>query len=86
MLTWPQLRELKDEGVSLAPHSRTHPRLDRISAEELVGEVEGSLADLQMEVGEVPQAFAYPHGAQNGDVVDAIRHAGLLIGLTTNGG
>ena len=86
VLTWPQLRKLKNDGVTLAPHSRTHPRLDRISHEELLDEVGGSLADLRVEVGEVPPAFAYPHGAHNGSVVKAIRQAGLLIGLTTRRG
>ena len=33
VLGWPELRRLESEGVDLAPHSRTHPLLDKVPVE-----------------------------------------------------
>jgi peptidoglycan/xylan/chitin deacetylase (PgdA/CDA1 family) len=62
VLGWSELRELQSEGVALAPHSRTHPMLDRLSAEAARDEIVGSFEDLEREVGDAPRVFAYPGG------------------------
>ncbi|MDQ3492124.1 MAG: polysaccharide deacetylase family protein [Chloroflexota bacterium] len=82
VLDWPQLRRLADEGVTLASHSRTHPLLSRVSALQLREELEGSMADMEREVGEAPRAVAYPDGAHSVQVLAAARRAKLSIGFT----
>jgi peptidoglycan/xylan/chitin deacetylase (PgdA/CDA1 family) len=62
VLTWHELRDLHARGVSLVPHSRTHPLLDRVPADVARAEVVESLRDLEWEVGPVPRVFAYPGG------------------------
>lgn len=62
VLGWSELRKLHSEGVALAPHSRTHPMLDRLSAEAARDEIVGSFEDLEREVGGAPRVFAYPGG------------------------
>ena len=46
----------------LAPHSRTHPLLDRLPLEAAREEIVGSLEDLEREIGPAPRVFAYPAG------------------------
>jgi peptidoglycan/xylan/chitin deacetylase (PgdA/CDA1 family) len=75
VLSWPELRRLHSEGVALAPHSRTHPLLNRLPAEALRNEIVGSLEDLDREMGEAPRVFAFPGGGVNDEVAQMILEA-----------
>ena len=86
VLDWHDLRALAAEGVTLAPHTRTHPLLDRIPLDRAVDEIATSLADLEREVGPTPRALAYPSGAHGGDAVEAARRAGVVLAVTTKRG
>lgn len=86
VLGWEALRALAREGVTLAPHTRTHPLLDRVPVETAVAEIRGSLDDLEREVGPTPHVLAYPSGAHGGDAVEAARRAGMVLAVTTERG
>ena len=86
VLSWPELRRLAGGGVALAPHSRTHPILNRISAEDAVSEAVGSLRDLEREVGDVPKCFAYPGGVYPEGTPERLRDAGFTAGVTARRG
>jgi peptidoglycan/xylan/chitin deacetylase (PgdA/CDA1 family) len=89
MLGWDELRRLAREGVTLAPHTREHPLLDRAPLERAVAEIEGSRVDLEREIGSIaaiPAALAYPSGAHGGAAVDAARRAGMRLAFTTDRG
>ena len=86
VLGWSDLRRLAAEGVTLAPHTRNHPLLDRVSLEAAVDEIAGSHADLEREVGPTPRVLAYPSGAHGGDAVEAARRAGMVLAVTTERG
>jgi peptidoglycan/xylan/chitin deacetylase (PgdA/CDA1 family) len=86
VLSWPELRLLARQGVDLAPHSRTHPLLDRLEPDAARAEIAGSLADLEREVGSAPPVFAYPGGAHAPGVVALVAEAGFEIAFTTQRG
>lgn len=86
VLSWPELRALHSEGVALAPHSRTHPRLDRIPLEQAHTEIVGSRADLEREIGTAPPVFAYPGGGYTRDVVRLLEEAGFAAAFATRRG
>ena len=86
VLAWADLRALAGDGVSLAPHSRTHPLLNRIEATDLEAELTGPLADLEREIGTAPRALAYPSGAVTPTIREAAARAGYSIGFTTRRG
>jgi peptidoglycan/xylan/chitin deacetylase (PgdA/CDA1 family) len=86
VLDWDDLRALATEGVTLAPHTRTHPLLDRVPVDRAVEEIAGSHADLEREIGPTPRALAYPSGAHGGDAVEAARRAGMVLAVTTKRG
>lgn len=86
VLGWDTLRHLAADGVRLAPHTRTHPILDRMGADELDRELSGSLADLEREIGPTPRALAYPSGANTATVREAASRAGYEIAFTTRRG
>jgi peptidoglycan/xylan/chitin deacetylase (PgdA/CDA1 family) len=89
LLGWPELRRLADEGVTLAPHTRTHPLLDRIPLERAVDEIAGAHADLERAldgIATVPKVLAYPSGAHGGTAPEAAREAGMDLAVTTDRG
>lgn len=88
VLGWDELRTLAAEGVTLAPHSRTHPMLDRLPPGELDGEIRGSLDDMREHLGTdlVAPVFAYPSGGHDPAVREAVRRAGFDAAFTTERG
>jgi peptidoglycan/xylan/chitin deacetylase (PgdA/CDA1 family) len=89
VLGWDELRRLASEGVTLAPHTRTHPLLDRVSLDRAVEEIAGSHADLERELGggaSVPRVLAYPSGAYGGSAPEAAQRAGMQLAVTTDRG
>lgn len=87
VLGWDDLRRLAGEGVTLAPHTRHHPLLDRVPLDRAVDEIAGAHADLERELGSaVPRVLAYPSGAHGGSAVEAARQAGMQLAMTTSRG
>ncbi|HYY32020.1 MAG TPA: polysaccharide deacetylase family protein [Gaiellaceae bacterium] len=86
VLTWPELRRLHAEGVALAPHSRTHPLLDRLPAAEAQAEILGSLDDLEREIGNVPRVFAYPGGGRDVNLEGILEREGFELAFSTERG
>jgi peptidoglycan/xylan/chitin deacetylase (PgdA/CDA1 family) len=86
VLGWNALRKLASDGVTLAPHTQTHPIMNNIPSGAMQNEALGSLSDLQREIGDVPPVFAYPSGFHNPAVVSAVRAAGFKLAFTTERG
>jgi peptidoglycan/xylan/chitin deacetylase (PgdA/CDA1 family) len=86
VLGWEELRKLAQEGVTLAPHTQTHPIMNHIPPGAMQKEALDSLYDLKREIGETPPVFAYPSGFHNAEVVSAVRAAGFKLAFTTERG
>jgi peptidoglycan/xylan/chitin deacetylase (PgdA/CDA1 family) len=86
VLGWDELRHLAAEGVALAPHTRSHPLMNRISIQVARREVVSSRDDLQREIGKVPPVFAYPDGAFDDAVADMLLEEGFQLAFTTRRG
>ncbi len=83
VLGWDELRRLAAEGVTLAPHSRVHPLLERVASADLDAEIDGSRTDLVREIGSAPAAFAYPSGSHSDGVVERVAALGMRAAFTT---
>jgi len=86
VLSWQELRELAREGVTLGPHTRTHPMMDQISSAEARAEASGSRQDLREQVGEPLPIFAYPSGGYTPEVVQILAEEGFCLAFTTERG
>lgn len=86
VLGWEELRRLAHAGVTLAPHTQTHPIMNHIPPSAMQNEALDSLYDLQREIGETLPVFAYPSGFHNAEVVSAVRDAGFKLAFTTERG
>lgn len=86
VLGWPDLRRLASEGVALAPHTRTHPMLDRMPVDDVHEELASSAVELHRETGAGVPMFAYPSGRYDARVVDAVGASGYEVAFTTRRG
>jgi len=71
-------------GMRLGAHSVTHPRLTQVDDETLEYEVTGSIRELRALASDV--AFAYPDGAYDERVVQAVERAGASSSVTCEAG
>lgn len=83
VLSWSEIRELARDGVSLGPHTRTHPLLDQVSLEQAKEEILGSAADLEREVGHRSNAIAFPAGGLTDAIVAWLPEVGFELAFTT---
>lgn len=89
-LTPAHLCEMRDLGMTIGAHTRSHPHLDRLMAESHIEEVDGSRIDLEEILGKPVDHFAYPNpggGLQvTRDARDSVRRAGFSTAVTSTPG
>lgn len=88
-LTWDEVREMRDEGMTFGGHTVTHPVLARESRERQRAEIEACASALERELGEPMAWFSYPVGLR--DCFDAgtqelVRSAGVRLAFSDYGG
>lgn len=86
VLGWDELRRLASEGVTVAPHTRTHPRLDRVERARAHDEIAGSRAAIEREIGGCPPGFAYPAGGCDEQSTSLLGEEGFRVAFTTRRG
>lgn len=84
-MTWDEIREMKESGLSFGSHTHTHPALSELSEEDQVRELKDSKDVMAKEFGEDVTLFAYPYGSFN-DVTLRILRKLYVCGLTTRVG
>jgi peptidoglycan/xylan/chitin deacetylase (PgdA/CDA1 family) len=75
-MTWDELRQMQQAGMTIGAHSRTHPEMTKKGV-SLINEVDGSRDDIQKNLGTTPDLFAYPYGDWDDRVAAAVRAAGF---------
>lgn len=71
------LRSLRDYGVTVGAHTRTHPNLAQLGENAMVEELGGCKADLEDLLGVNVKYLAYPGGRFNRRVVEVARQTGF---------
>ena len=75
-MTWDDLREHADRGVTVSSHTVSHPRLTQLSDDELRRELTESKQELEDELGRPCPELAYPYGEHDDRVRRFVRSAG----------
>jgi GT2 family glycosyltransferase/peptidoglycan/xylan/chitin deacetylase (PgdA/CDA1 family) len=81
VMDWTQIRELKDLGMEMGSHTRSHCHLPAISGSLIEEEIRGSMADLKSQFPEYASEeiiFSYPYGEVNQGIADIVKEAGYL--------
>ncbi len=71
------------DGFSIANHTLTHPHLDQLPIEQASREIRDGRARLQDLFEQPVSGFAYPFGAFDDAIAQAVRDAGHLYARTT---
>jgi peptidoglycan/xylan/chitin deacetylase (PgdA/CDA1 family) len=71
------------DGIRFGAHTREHPRLPDLADAEVEGEIAGSRADLERDLGMPIATFAYPYGSLDDRAVAAVAAAGFSGACTT---
>jgi peptidoglycan/xylan/chitin deacetylase (PgdA/CDA1 family) len=85
-LTWDQIRQMKDDGISFGAHTRTHKYLPSLKGKPLIEEVVNCKRQIEANLGERVEFFSYPTGGFNDEVKDVLRDAGFTAACTINRG
>ncbi len=90
MMTDAQLRVLRDAGMEIGAHTRTHPILANCSPAEAESEIAMGRDDLAAALGTPPMLFAYPNGKPGRDYdsshVEIVRRLGFTAAVSTSWG
>jgi peptidoglycan/xylan/chitin deacetylase (PgdA/CDA1 family) len=85
-LTWQELRRAELGGIEIGSHTATHRPLPQLSPTTIARELATSRRTLERHLGHPVQWFAYPYGSFNQATVAAVRRAGYVLAVTTQGG
>lgn len=80
-LGWHEMREVY-AGFTIANHSLTHPCLPQLPTAQMRREISEGRARLQQFFAQTVRGFAYPFGAYDARVIDAVRDAGHVYART----
>jgi len=76
-LTWEQLKELDSLGMEIGVHGKYHLYLNKEKDQEkLHDEIFGSKEKIEEKLGKKINAFSYPFGAYNDQVIEMVKSAG----------
>ena len=78
LLTWDEVRTIRDTGLEIGSHAHLHEPLTQLSVEEAGSSLLASYKTLERELGRGRYALSYPYGAWNDSVAEAAREAGKL--------
>lgn len=85
-LSWDQIRALVKDGVTIGAHTASHLHMIEASGQTIAGEIERSNARFKVELGFVPEIFAYPYGEASLAVRDAVKSAGYVAAFGQHSG
>jgi peptidoglycan/xylan/chitin deacetylase (PgdA/CDA1 family) len=83
LMDWAMLHELSRGDVEIGSHTRSHVRLTLEPWKKMIGELRGAREELERRLGRPVQHFAYPGGAFNAGVVNAVAESGYRCAYTS---
>jgi len=88
-LTWDEISAMSRSGLTIGGHSRSHPVLSREDKSVVSEEVIGNKLDLEKNIGQKVDFFAYPFGEEtsfNNAVISILKEAGYRCAMTNLSG
>jgi peptidoglycan/xylan/chitin deacetylase (PgdA/CDA1 family) len=78
-----EIKDMRDAGIAVGGHTKSHPSLPHLSDAEAAEEIEGSKQALEERFGPISQLFCYPYGRWNETTEQLVMRAGFTGALTT---
>jgi len=86
LLSWNDIRSLRDEGVAIAAHSHSHAHYPSLSEADLKDDLGLMAASFQRELGAVPKLFAFPYGEAGRADMSIVKAAGFRAAFGQHSG
>lgn len=86
LLDWTALNRLANEGLTICPHTQTHPIITQLPSSDVKQEINGSFSDLIANIGQPLPLFAYPSGYVDQRTRDLCEESPTEIAFTTRFG
>ena len=83
-LTWDQIREMQNGGISFGAHTVSHCLMPMESPERRELEIRRSRADVEKETGRPCRLFCYPNGMSNPEIERETRAAGFEAAMAAS--
>lgn len=87
ILSWGEIREMKDNGISFGSHTLNHPNLANIDLNEAEKEIIHSKKMIKERLKTDITLFAYPHGSKsdyNSEIIELIKNTGFKCACTSH--
>lgn len=85
-MAWHDLQAFEKAGIPIESHSVTHRKLEYLSHEEVVCELNNSKSILEDKLGKQVKAMCYPAGSYDEKVAELAGEAGYKVCFTTKSG
>jgi peptidoglycan/xylan/chitin deacetylase (PgdA/CDA1 family) len=85
-LTWQQIKQMSDQGISFQAHTLSHISLPKASDEEIRKQLVKSKEALEWQLHKKVEYLAYPGGEYDQRVIQLTREAGYRAAFTVNFG
>ena len=85
-LNWSQIRELRNDGVSIGAHSHSHYHMSELSIEEIRKEIEISNNIFLKELGKIPSLFAFPYGEASQEIINLLKEYKFKVAFGQHSG
>lgn len=72
MLTWPEIREMRESGIEFGAHTHNHVHLSEVHINEAREEILRSKNEMEGNLSSATDLFCYPFGSYNGAVKDIV--------------
>jgi len=84
ILTWNEIKEMSNSGISFGTHAVNHLCLTDILLESAKYEITQSKKDIEENLGVKITAFAYPYGDCNPELTDFVKAAGFNCAVSVS--
>ncbi|MBO6179335.1 MAG: polysaccharide deacetylase family protein [Selenomonadaceae bacterium] len=81
-VTWDEVREMSENGITIASHTVDHRSMTDLTDAQLKKELEDSKAKIEEELGKKVDYIAYPTGTYNLHIAEIVRDAGYKAAFT----
>jgi peptidoglycan/xylan/chitin deacetylase (PgdA/CDA1 family) len=85
-MTWEQLSEMAEAGMSIESHTMSHPDLRNHDEDYLRDEIMGCVDSMESHLGFRPRFFAYPYGGYDAATLAFLETTDILGAVTVQGG
>jgi peptidoglycan/xylan/chitin deacetylase (PgdA/CDA1 family) len=84
--TWDQVVQMREAGMDIQSHSRSHPDLRHQPQEELLWQILGSKEAIEARMDQEVRFFCYPAGRFDTNTIQALQQYGYWAAVTTQYG